>query len=360
MTTLCTDSVLTGQEGTITFTPPGTSVCVRDFTPFEVADSRILLECGADFRVNDKVVFTEEDGGNLDSSFTPITVEYYVVAVGTDSDGTPYIQVSTTANGTPIAPAGDGGVTTAGVLTTGGMGAITAGSGGTDGTYENVKLTTSGSGIGAEATIVVASNVVDSVTITKGGSGYADTDTISAASADIGNVTGFSQAITSVSATNGDSPLPAHINIELADYLSVCGVREFSIDITRDELDVTTLPCADDDGTTDDCAKLAEFRRTQAGYASATGTMSVYFTCDQENIANRLLGASLLKSQAGAKVRLYVCTKYDGGEIDNNSSLYIDASISVTGMSFSVNPDDATTAELTFSVRKMNSVFGLS
>ena len=50
----------------------------------------------------------------------------------------------------------------------------------------------------------------------------------------------------------------------------------------------------------------------------------------------------------------------DGGEIDNNTSLYIDASISVTGMSFSVNPDDATTAELTFSVRKMNSVFGLS
>ena len=359
MTTLCTDSVLTGQEGTITFTPPGTSVCVRDFTPFEVANRRILLDCGADFRVNDVITFTEEDGGDLDTAFNT-TDEFHVVAIGTNDDGIPFIQVSATANGDPIAPNGDGGEETTGVLTTGGMGTITAGASGTDGTYENVKLTTSGSGTGAEATIVVASNVVDSVTITKGGSGYATTDTVSAASGDIGNVTGFSQAITSVSSVNGDSPLPAHINIELADYLSVCGVREFSIDITRDELDVTTLPCADDDGTTDDCAKLAEFRRTQAGYASATGTMSVYFTCDQENIANRLLGSSLLKSQAGAKVRLYVCTKYDGGEIDNNSSLYIDASISVTGMSFSVNPDDATTAELTFSVRKMNSVFGLS
>ena len=358
--TLCTDSVLTGQEGTITFTPPGTSVCVRDFTAFDVENSRIVLDCGADFRVNDLVSFTVEDGATLDTAFD-VANEYHVVAIGTTDDGIPFIQVSATANGDPITPNGDGGIAEAsGVLTTDGMGAITAGSSGTDDTYEGVPLTTSGSGTGAIATIVVSSGGVTSVTITAGGEGYATTDTVSADSGTIGGVTGFSQAITTVSDTRADTPLPAHINVELADYLSVCGVREFSIDITRDELDVTTLPCVEEGETTDSCEKLAEFRRTQAGYASATGTMSVYFTCDQENIANRLLGASLLKSQAGAKVRLYVCAKYVDGELDNNTSLYIDASISVTGMSFSVNPDDATTAELTFSVRKMNSVFGLS
>ena len=55
-----------------------------------------------------------------------------------------------------------------------------------------------------------------------------------------------------------------------------------------------------------------------------------------------------LRSQTGASVRFYVCSRYEDGELDNNASLYIDADISITGMSFSVNPDDPTTAELTF------------
>ena len=67
---LCDSSVLTGQEGSITFKPPGTSVCVRDFSAFgqDGTDTHITLECGADFRVGDVVTFTEEDGGNLDSA----------------------------------------------------------------------------------------------------------------------------------------------------------------------------------------------------------------------------------------------------------------------------------------------------
>ena len=59
-------------------------------------------------------------------------------------------------------------------------------------------------------------------------------------------------------------------------------------------------------------------------------------------------------------MRLYVCAQYKDGELDNDSSLYVDADVSITGMSFSVNPDDPTTAEISFSVRKMNSVFGLT
>ena len=68
---------------------------------------------------------------------------------------------------------------------------------------------------------------------------------------------------------SADNELPAHINIRLADWFSVCGVREFSLDISRDELDVTTLPCSDGGAG---CDTLAAFRSTQAGYASATGT----------------------------------------------------------------------------------------
>ena len=147
------------------------------------------------------------------------------------------------------------------------------------------------------------------------------------------------------------------IEIELCDFYAVCGVREFSLDISREELDVTTLPCFEN--ADDACSKLASFRQTQSGFASATGTMTVYFTGDQENISNRLLGSAVLKDQTGARTKLYVSTKSDASGVDDDASLFVDAYINISGMSFSVNPDDPTSAELSFSVKKMVSAFGL-
>ena len=132
----------------------------------------------------------------------------------------------------------------------------------------------------------------------------------------------------------------------------------FSIDLSRDELDVTTLPCS----VSEACGKeLASFRKTQAGFATATGSLEVYFTCDNESIQNKILQGSLQRTQGGATVRLYVCTKTDAqGEIDVDSSLFIEADIQLLGMSFSVNPDDPTTATINFGVTNVSSAFGLS
>ena len=273
---LCDSSVLTGQEGSISFKPPGTSACVRDFSAWgtDGTVSHITVGCGSRFLAGDVIQFYEEDGGELDTAFVASTdalqTNYTVAATGgTGDEAWITVYLSTDATQTVIDCNGDGG---------------------------------------------------DS---------------------------------------GADSELPAHINIKLADWFSVCGVREFSIDISRDELDVTTLPCTDS-GTTDECETLAAFRSTQAGYATATGTMSVYFTCDQTTIANRLLGSSVLKNQNGAAVKLYVCTRYDSnGDPDDSESLYIEADIAITGVSFSVNPDDPTTGELSFSVRKIVSAFGV-
>ena len=273
---LCDSSVLTGQEGSISFKPPGTTACVRDFSAWgtDGTTSHITVGCGSRFQRNDVVQFYEEDGGNLDSSFTASTdvsqTDYKVIGTGGAGDAA-WIQVclASDATETAVEVTGDGGTGSA------------------------------------------------------------------------------------------DNALPAHINIKLADWFSVCGVREFSIDISRDELDITTLPCTDA-GTTDECEELAAFRSTQAGYATATGTMSVYFTCDQTTIANRLLGSSVLKSQNGAAVKLYVCTRYDSnGDPDDSESLFVEADIAITGVSFSVNPDDPTTGEVSFSVRKIVSAFGV-
>jgi len=73
----------------------------------------------------------------------------------------------------------------------------------TNGTYTNVPLT-GGSGFSAEATIVVSSNSVSSVTVTNGGNGYLTGDTLSCAAADIGNGVQTFGAITGGSLyTNG-------------------------------------------------------------------------------------------------------------------------------------------------------------
>ena len=149
-----------------------------------------------------------------------------------------------------------------------------------------------------------------------------------------------------------------HYIFRLCEFQTVCGVRSFSIDLSRDELDVTTLPCS----VGESCEKrLVSFRKTQAGFATATGTLEVYFTCDNESIQNRLLQGSLQHTQGSASVRLYVCTRTDAsGEIDLDRSLYIEADIQLLGMSFSVNPDDPTTATINFGVTSVASAFGLS
>ena len=137
-----------------------------------------------------------------------------------------------------------------------------------------------------------------------------------------------------------------HIKIDLADFAVVCQVREFSVEISREELDVTTLPC-------DPCSaggKYAAFRKTQSGYASGTGSMTVYFTDDQTSLANRLLANVMLKSQEGAQVKLYINTECASGAVDDANSIYIESGISITSMSLSVTPDDATSAELSFTI----------
>ena len=365
MAEICGDSVLTGQDGSIEFKPPGTSFCLDDFSDFgtDGTTSHITVPCTHDFRVGDIVCFYEGVGASVDTA----------LQARTDPDRPTAFIVQ---HGTILS-----------------FGNAVAGSGYTDGNYTNVALT-GGAGSGAIANITVAGGGVSAGSaLVDGGQGYKDTDQLSAADADLGSgggsgftievdsvfsagsgVSGYYVVATgtdwiTVSGTpagtaitlNGDGGTGTAnagiIEIELCDFYAVCGVREFSLDISREELDVTTLPCFD--SADDACSKLANFRQTQSGFASATGSMTVYFTGDQENISNRLLGSAVLKDQTGARAKLYVSTKSGTNGVDDDASLFVDAYINISGMSFSVNPDDPTSAELSFSVKKMVSAFGL-
>ena len=386
----CNDTVLTGQEGLIQFKPLGTTSCIDDYCPWGGVDGsgtatpeRLYIPCSSDYSVGDCVNFETlklpTGSGVSDGSGTVTTGSvYYVVNegvggagdednCGNSTEGVPYIHLSATEGGTPV----QWDVTAAGVEIaqaglTGDLSITAPGdgyNGGAAGVITNVDLINTAplrNGTGAKATVTIgASGAVTQVEITAGGSGYSAGDVVYVA---LDNGLSGNNAVLEVAAGNivtvrGNSPDGSYI-VRLCDFQTVCGVRSFSLDLSRDELDVTTLPCS----VSEACGKeLASFRKTQAGFASATGTLEVYFTCDQTSLQNRLLQSSLQKTQGGASVRLFVCTKTDvNGDIVEADSLFIEADIQLLGMSFSVNPDDPTTATINFGVTSVSSAFGLS
>jgi hypothetical protein len=249
-------TVLTGQDGSVYFTPAGTEWCLLDWTDFP-AGTAITVPEGHDYKVGDPVTFTEEGGGNLDSALTASTV-YRIVAVTATT-----ISVSATAGGTPITLTGDGGTGT------------------------------------------------------------------------------------------GDTPGAAnHIKVDYSEFHAICQVKSFSLDLSREEIDTTTLPCGV--SGTGGNNKMAPFRTMQAGYASGSGSMEVQFSQDTASLANRLLSNSMMKSQAGAEVRLFINTVagtgLGAGQPDLTKSLYIQAPISILGFSVSVSPEEVITASLNFSL----------
>ena len=376
----CDNTVLTGQEGLIQFKPLGTTNCVDDYCPF--VGERIYLPCNADYDIGDcleaEVVKIPAGQGQAPTGGSVIVDgnKFWVVdegkglagdedACGNSMEGVPYIKVATAENGTAItwdnSLAGEEMMT--GLMTGENIAVPSATQGGgyngnSAGTVPNVEII-NGSGVGAEVTITVgASGAITSFTVTKAGTGYKVGDVINF-EAENGGGADASYTLTADDLTDvrQDSSSGNYI-FRLCEFQTVCGVRDFSIDLSRDELDVTTLPCS----ISEACGKeLASFRKTQAGFANATGTLTVYFTCDQESIQNKILQGSLQRTQGGASVRLFVCTKTDAaGNIDEDASLFIEADIQLLGLSFSVNPDDPTSAEINFGVTDVKSAFGLT
>ena len=379
----CDNTVLTGQEGLIQFKPLGTTNCVDDYCPF--MGDRIYLPCSADYDIDDcieveRVKIPSGEGVSYDGGVTVIANgdTFYIVddgkgvagdtdACGNDMEGVPYIQVSLVEGGSPIiwdtSKAGE--PMTEGVLS-GDLTITEAGTGyngAQAGTLTNVDLINQTyvgrAGDSARATVEIGvGGVISKVTVTSGGQNYSDGDVVYLALDNGGGTVAILMVpVGGVSDVRGNSNEGSY-TFRLCDFQTVCGVRSFSIDLSRDELDVTTLPCS----VSEACGKeLASFRKTQAGFATATGTLEVYFTCDNESVQNKILQGSLQRTQGGATVRLYVCTKTDAqGEIDVDSSLFIEADIQLLGMSFSVDPDNPTTATINFGVTHVNSAFGLS
>ena len=153
--------------------------------------------------------------------------------------------------------------------------------------------------------------------------------------------------------SSADTPLPSHINLSLDEFMTVCNVTSFSLNLDRGQIETTSLSC----NPCGENSSLAPFKTYQPGYIDGTGSIEVQFTAGQENASSRFLGSSLKKDQYGARVKLYINTVCSGGSIDDTASGYLEAPVTILGFSFSVTPDEVTTATVNFALSGQPTAF---
>lgn len=250
MPVACSTSALTGQDGSLYYTPAGTKWCLLA-ADFSDGDNTITVDSRHDFRVGDPVTFEVEGTATIDSGL--VAGQAYVVA-----------------------------------------------------TVVGSKITLTG--------------------VTIAGDG-----------------------------TDGDG----HVKIFYDPFGAVCQIQSWDLELTRESIDVSTLPCGVGSGSATS-SKYAKFKRFQPGYAEGSGSMTIIFTDNDDALGQRMLDNVMLSSQEGARVRLFVNTISDNATPaapDLQNSMYIEASISLNSMSIGVNTDDAITAEVGYTVSDVGHLF---
>ena len=145
------------------------------------------------------------------------------------------------------------------------------------------------------------------------------------------------------------------------DPSGICEVREWSCDFSASQLDVSTLPCGV--GAAAGAAKYLQPKKTQSGPPEITGTMTLYITNDETSLSQRLMESVMYTNQDGAAVKLYLNAVSDGAADpapDDVKSSFIAGEVVFTDFSTTVNSDDATTAEVSFSMWKVTNWIGLA
>jgi len=159
-----------------------------------------------------------------------------------------------------------------------------------------------------------------------------------------------STGVMQVSATAGGSTItitddgtavaPNAFRVAYAAPAVVGSVREWNFEITRAEIDVTTIGQA--------IGQYAPFRSYITGYADGSGSATVYTTDDDSNLSNRMIEDVIQRSQTGATMKLYIDRVVSGGTVDDTSSRSITVPVILTSASLNVNPDDGQTVEISF------------
>ena len=151
--------------------------------------------------------------------------------------------------------------------------------------------------------------------------------------------------VMTVSATLGGSKLaitddgtavaPNAFQVEYADFAAVGQVQNWSFEISRAEIDVTTI------GQT--AGQYAPFRAYIPGFADGNGSATVYVTNEDAALSNRMVEDVLQRQQVGCAFKLYT---------DKQATETLSRSIAMDAVlltaSLNINPDDAQQVEITF------------
>jgi hypothetical protein len=153
-----------------------------------------------------------------------------------------------------------------------------------------------------------------------------------------------------VSATSGGSTItitddgtavaPNKFQVEFSAFAAVGQVREWNFEITRDEIDVTTI------GATP--GQYVPFKTFIAGFADGSGSATVYFTDTDDALGNRMVEDVLQRVQTGCKFKLYTDQVFSGGTLNDTLSRSIEFEANLTTASLAINPDDAQSVEINF------------
>jgi hypothetical protein len=117
-------------------------------------------------------------------------------------------------------------------------------------------------------------------------------------------------------------------------------VREWSFEITRAEIDVTTIGQA--------VSGTAPFRAYIPGFADGSGSATVYTTDDDTLLSSRLIQDVIQREQNGATMKLYIDRIISSGSVNDTTSRSIEVPVILTSASLTVNPDDGQSVEIAF------------
>ena len=162
------------------------------------------------------------------------------------------------------------------------------------------------------------------------------TYTASTGVATFASTAGGSELALTDDGTDGTTPF----TIDFAEFQSVGNVNAWSFEVTREEIDVTSIG-----GT---LGQNAPFRSFITGFADGTGSCTVFTTDDDTTIASRLIEDVIQRKQSGATFKLYTDLTLSSGSPDDTASTSIEMEAVLTSASYSVNPDDAQSVEINF------------
>ena len=120
----------------------------------------------------------------------------------------------------------------------------------------------------------------------------------------------------------------------------VGSVREWSFEITRAEIDVTTIG--------QEVGQYTPFRTYIPGFADGSGSATVYTTDDDTNLASRMIEDVIQRTQSGASMKLYIDRVVSSGTVSDTLSRSISVPVILTSASLTVNPDDGQSVAIAF------------